>query len=232
VASASKGRGAHQLPAGRHGLSREFVVANQRERILDATLAVASAAGYEAMSVEDIVSVAGVSRRTFYDYYRNKHEAFLDCYERVAMGLLGAVGDAYDPEVPLALRGELCLRAAMEYFAADPASTDVCIVQARASGPDAMERRDNAIAALAQIIDQAALEVPKATRPPEMTSRAIIGGINEIVHSRVLRGELAELPGMVPDMLYALLLPYVGPDEAEIARKAATARTNKKAKAA
>jgi hypothetical protein len=94
-----------------------------------------------------------------------------------------------------------------------------------------MERRDNAIEALAQIIDQAALEVPKSTRPPAMTSRALIGGINELIHSRVLRGELADLPAMVPDMLYALLLPYLGTEAATKGRDDARARLKKQQRA-
>jgi AcrR family transcriptional regulator len=65
----------YQLPAGRHGLSRQFVVSNQRERILAAVADVCSAVGYVAMSVEDIVVTSGVSRRTFYDNFRGKEEA-------------------------------------------------------------------------------------------------------------------------------------------------------------
>ncbi|MGH2847839.1 MAG: hypothetical protein ACRDL0_17755 [Thermoleophilaceae bacterium] len=59
------GRGPHQLPPGRHGLSRKFVVENQRERILAAVADVISAASYAEMTVEDVIAGAGVSRRTF-----------------------------------------------------------------------------------------------------------------------------------------------------------------------
>ena len=36
-----------------------------------------------AMTVEDVLSVAGVSRRTFYQHFKNKEEAFLGAYDAV-----------------------------------------------------------------------------------------------------------------------------------------------------
>ena len=64
-------RAPHQLPPGRHGLARSFVARNQRERILAAVATVASKRGYGGMSVQDIVREAGVSRRTFYEQFKN-----------------------------------------------------------------------------------------------------------------------------------------------------------------
>src|SRR5690242_20639418 len=83
------------LPAGRHGLSREHVVANQRQRILGATLRAAAERGYAGMHVEDIIRGAGVSRRTFYEQFANKQEAFLAAFDMSAALLLAAVRDAY-----------------------------------------------------------------------------------------------------------------------------------------
>src|SRR6202020_1571348 len=80
-------RAAHQLPRGRHGLSRDHVQADQRQRILDAVADVSSLAGYQEMSIEAICVDAGVSRRTFYDLYSGKEEAFLAAYDAVAARL-------------------------------------------------------------------------------------------------------------------------------------------------
>ena len=221
---AQNGRQAHQLPAGRHGLPREYVVQNQRERILRAVTDVVSVAGFSAMSVEDIIATAGVSRRTFYDHFSSKDDAFLAQYDVISAALLQRVAAAYDPEMPLPERGDHCLTAAMEYFCEDPACAEMCIVQSVAAGPEAMERRDNAIRALSAIIDEAAKELPKRRLPPEMTSQVVVGGIYQIMYSYILRGKLSELPELVPDMLYTLLYPYLGREDAQAAQKAAAER--------
>lgn len=219
----------HQLPAGRHGLTREFVVSNQRERILNAVANVASVAGYSAMSVEDIIATAGVSRRTFYDHFKSKDDAFLAEYDIIASKLFESVTAAYDPEASLADRAQTCLEAVVDYFVSEPAYADMCIVEVLAAGPVAIERRDNSVQALSALIDQAVLELPKRGRPPALTSQAVVGGIYEVIYSRVLRGKLEELPELVPDLLYTLLLPYLGTEVAAAAQKKARRRVKKTA---
>jgi AcrR family transcriptional regulator len=76
---ASKGRdgaepaaAAPRLPAGRHGLPREFVVQNQRERIATALVDTVAERGYNATTVAHITKAASVSRRTFYEHFADK----------------------------------------------------------------------------------------------------------------------------------------------------------------
>lgn len=204
---------------------------NQRDRILRAVADVVSVAGYSEMSVEDIIATAGVSRRTFYDHFRNKDDAFLAQYDVIAGTLIERVRAADDAELPLAARGDACLSAVIEFFVEEPSYADMCIVESLAAGTEAIARRDMAIHALANLIDEAVGDIPKRLRPPAITAQALVGGIYEVMHSRILAGELAALPGLVPDMLYALLLPFMGIEEAE--QGAQTARRRyKKARAA
>lgn len=183
------------------------------------------------MSVEDIIATAGVSRRTFYDHFKSKDDAFLAEYDVISSSLLARVSEAYDEALPLPERGARCLEAVMEFFCEDPAYADMCVVEVLAAGPTAIERRDTAVRALAGIIDAAAKELPKRTLPPAITSQALVGGIYEVMYSRILRGELDVLPSLVPDMLYALLLPYVGREEAAAAQKKVRKRASSKAPA-
>lgn len=52
-------------------------------------------------------------------------------------------------------------------------------------------------------------------RPPKLTAETIVGGIYEIVYSRVLHGRTAELPQLLPDLAYSMMQPYVGHAKAE-----------------
>src|SRR5215510_10299498 len=79
-----------QLPGGRHGLLRSFVAANQRERIQ-----AAAELGYAEMSVEAITARAGVSRRTFYEHFKNKEDAFLAAYDALVRLVIRHIRRAY-----------------------------------------------------------------------------------------------------------------------------------------
>src|ERR1700683_3587976 len=107
-------RAPHQLPPGRHGLSRSYVAANQRERMLDAVADIVSFKGYVAMSVEEIVSGAGVSRRTFYDSFKDKEAAFLAAYDAVGAELLERIRDSADGSATFAEGVVACLRVFLE----------------------------------------------------------------------------------------------------------------------
>jgi AcrR family transcriptional regulator len=191
------------------------VVSNQRERILDAVLQAASQSGYAAMRIEDVIAIAGVSRRTFYDHFANKEEAFLAAYELVLEQLLSGVTSAFASGESWTSRVRRGLAAFLNLLAAEPVLAQVCVVEALAAGPRALARRSAAMEAF-----QALLQPPKgdalatATAPP-VAVEAIVGGIYEVIYSRVTTQRTQELPSLLPSLLHSALLPFVGADVAE-----------------
>jgi AcrR family transcriptional regulator len=210
------GVASRKLPTGRHGLSRSFVAQNQRDRILAAVADACSAKGYGDMSVEDIIATAGVSRRTFYEHFKNKEHAFLAAYEAVLAQLFARVNGAVDAAEELPDKVRAGLGAFLGFLANEPAFAKMCIVDVLAAGPEAVARRDGAMRAFAQLITTNARTVLGDGGPPsvDLMAETVVGGIYEVVYARVMRGELEELPGLLPDLVYAVLLPYVGPEQA------------------
>src|SRR4051794_5075686 len=72
---------ARPLPRGPHRLARADVMASQRGRMLDAIAQVVAEKGYGAVTVADVVERAGVSRKTFYEHFRDKESCFLAAYD-------------------------------------------------------------------------------------------------------------------------------------------------------
>ncbi len=191
------------------------MVSNQRERILDAVLQAASQSGYAAMRIEDVIAIAGVSRRTFYDHFANKEEAFLSAYELVLEQLLSGVTAAFASGESWTSRVRRGLAAFLNLLASEPVLAQVCVVEALAAGPRALARRTEAMEAF-----QALLQPPKgdamatSTAPP-VAVEAIVGGIYEVIYSRVTTQRTDELPSLLPSLLHTALLPFVGADVAE-----------------
>jgi AcrR family transcriptional regulator len=186
------------------------VEANQRERILDAIVDVTSLVGYAAMSVEDIIGTAGVSRRTFYDHFKSKEDAFIAALDAVGTDLVERMRSATANSQDFAGCVRSCLGTFLFFLADEPRYADLLIVEAMAAGPAAIERRNKLLKAFSEMLHAGADKVPDGRRPPALTAETIAGGIYEVVYSRVLEGQARQLPSLLPDLTYSVIQPYIG----------------------
>lgn len=193
---------------------------NQRERILAAVAQVASVHGYGGMSVQDIVREAGVSRRTFYEQFKNKDHAFLAAYDEASGRLLASVRAAFERERTMEARASAGFKAFLELLAASPAFAKMCIVEVLAAGPDAIARRARTMEEFTGFFEDSAQQLLGKNAPSPLIAETIVGGVYETVYRRIARGETAELPKLLPDLVESALLPYVGERAAAAQRRA------------
>jgi AcrR family transcriptional regulator len=223
-------RAPHQLPSGRHGLPRAFVISNQRERVLDAVMQVAVSRGYAKMRVDDVITVAGVSRRTFYEHFANKEEAFLAAYDLVAQQLISAVSAAYDSgseSWPAKIgRG---LGAFLRLLADEPGLAHICIVEVLAAGPAVLSRRAAAMQRFEAFLEPGLYDGPHSAAVPALLTEAVIGGTYDVIYSRVVGGHTEALPALLPELLYTILVPFVGSEVAAAESARAQIRTREAA---
>lgn len=206
-------RGPDQLPSGRHGLQPSFVAANQRERILSAVALATAELGYADMSVETIIARAGVSRRTFYEHFKNKEDAFLAAYDAVVHQVVRHVQRAYLQQTTALDRLRAGIRAYLQFLASEPEYARMGVVEVLAAGPRALARRTDALRLFAEIVEDNIRQLVPSCRRPELTAETIVGGIYEVVFSRILAGRTGELAGMADDLLTAVLMLDVDPQE-------------------
>ncbi len=83
-----------RFPAGVRTLPSELVRAIQRERLLAAMLSTVTETGYRALTVQDVLGPAGVSRPTFYEQFDDKEDCFLAAFDASAARLRERVGAA------------------------------------------------------------------------------------------------------------------------------------------
>ena len=195
-----------QLPSGRHGLLRSFVAANQRERILSAVAEAVAELGYAEMSVEAIVVRAGVSRRTFYEHFKNKEDAFLAAYDSFVREQARQIRRAYLQETGVRERLRAGIRAYLQCIAGEPEVARMCTVEVLAAGPRALARRSAAIRMFSEIIEDNIHELIPGCPRAALAAETIVGGIHEVVFSRILAGRTDELPGLADDLLATILM--------------------------
>jgi AcrR family transcriptional regulator len=213
-----------RLPRGRHGLPRRFIVHNQRERMLLAVAEAVAEQGYVTTTVADIIARARLSRRTFYEHFADKEECFLAAYDTVVEQLLAAVGQAYEQAEGWTQKVHDGLETFLAYLAAEPAFARMCIVEVVAAGNEARGRRDAAMRVFVEFLEPGREEAPRGLAVPALAADVVVGGIYEIIYSRLQRDAADELLGMLPELLYCALVPYIGHRAAEKAVRDARER--------
>lgn len=222
---AASNRSPQRLPRGRHGLPRRFIVHNQRERMLLAVAEAVAEQGYATTTVADIISRARLSRRTFYEHFADKQECFLAAYDTVVEQMLRGVRHAYDHGGRRWTdRVHAGLRAFINYLVAEPAFARMCIVEVVAAGPEARSRRDAAMGTFIQFLEPGREQAPRGVEVPPLAGEIVVGGIYEVIYTRLLRDAADELIDLLPELLYCALVPYVGHRAAERAVRDAKAR--------
>ena len=66
-----------------------------RERLLDGLAASITEVGYRTTTVADIVRRARTSRRTFYEHFSDKEQAFLEAQRHASQEILDRCAQAY-----------------------------------------------------------------------------------------------------------------------------------------
>jgi AcrR family transcriptional regulator len=205
--------GLPRLPPGRHGLPREFVVENQRGRIAAGMIEVVVDRGYVAASVTQVVAAAGVSRRTFYNYYSDKAEAFFDVYGQVTDFLAQAM-----TESGAAARGgwaaavKAKVEALLDCFAENPDLVRFTFEVPQAAGGDVAAAYRTFLERQLEIIGEG--RPKKVKQPPPAAEYGVIGGLAALIVEALERGGAKAVGKLGPDAVELILTPYLGRDAA------------------
>jgi AcrR family transcriptional regulator len=205
-----------RLPPGRHGLPRDFVVHNQRERLIAGLAEAVAEKGYGGTTIADITRHAAVSRRTFYEHFDGKDECFVAAFDTVTQQLAERVDEAYKAEDDWAVATRAALEAMLGFLAAEPNLARLAMVEALVAGPVVVERYDAAVQTFLPYIAAGREGRSKEVLDhlSDSTEEALVGGMVSLVSRRIVAGKAEELESLLPDLTEFTLAPYVGSDEA------------------
>jgi len=204
-----------RLPAGRHGLPREFIVQNQRERIITALVDTVAERGYNATTVAHITKAASVSRRTFYEHFADKEACFLAAYEMVAGHIRGSMKAAADSFEEWPQKVRAALATLLRFLAGEPELARLVMIEPVAAGGEIASRHRATLAGFAEVLKAGRPERAGERSLPEATEETVVGGILSLIVREISAGQAAKLEKLLPDLVELTLSPYLGADEAE-----------------
>lgn len=202
------------LPGGHHGLSRGQILESQRERLLAAIAQEVAVKGYRGTTITDVVKLASVSTRDFYEHFDGKEACFLAAFEAVRDHLEGVVRAAVVSEEEWPQQMIAALAAALEFFAAEPDLARLTLVEPVSATPAIAIRFREAVLGCVPALARGRDELEDDEALPPSTEDSLLGGCISLATRSILAGETEQLPGLLPSMVEFTLAPYLGAERA------------------
>jgi len=171
-------------------------------RLLDALGQAVVSQGLARTTVADVARIAGTSKRTFYEHFATKDEAFLALYAAHSRDLLAAISEVVtDPKAPVAdqIRGGVA--AYLGHLADNPALARAHMLESHSLGRTGLEARralmDRHAAYLRTVVDQARAEHSHLRELTEAESVGVVAGLTELTLRAVLDDDRIDSPARI-----------------------------------
>ncbi len=185
-------------------------VRTQQQKVLEAMALSCAEKSFSATTIADVVGKASISRATFYKHYANKRE----CFNAAVDGFIGELKEAaIDAQSSAESRPEAIRRAigaVLERLAAKPAYAKLAVIEAAILDPGIVnDHREVAVDGLKE-----QWEMGKGGKHARADARLAFGRAHVLAAHYVAAGKTKQLPELLPETVYVLLLPFVGHREA------------------
>jgi AcrR family transcriptional regulator len=206
--------GAPRLPRGPHNLPRELVAENQRARILSAVIEAVAEHGYADTTIASIIAVAGLSRRTFYEYFKNKEDSFAAAYEASFSYLRQEIRAVEGTKKEWGRWVRSRIERLLEILASEPELAKFFLIAPPSVGEPASGRHHEAMRELVGELTAGAPKRGGKAAEDGTREQALAGGISRLVVRRLDDGEAEKLPELAPALSELVLRPFIGDAEA------------------
>jgi AcrR family transcriptional regulator len=177
----------------------------QRARMLDAITRAVADKGYARVTVADIVGLAGVSRRTFYEQFEEKEDCLLAAATEGTAAVLAAMVEAGQAIGDDASWQEILaagIEAYVDTLASHPDFTSTFLVDIPGTSPRAIQLRrdlrDRFVELYRFVAQRATAEEPDLGEVPDAYLRALVGGTAELIHQHVLTSDPERVDELAP----------------------------------
>jgi AcrR family transcriptional regulator len=203
-----------RLPPGRHGLPRELVTRNQRDRLAAGTIAAVAKSGFNETTISQICAAAGVSRRTFYTYFSSKEECYLATSKTIVEHLRIATEASSQEEEEWPMRVKAKLRATLEFLAVNPDLARFVLIAAQRAGREVTARYRATLDRAVDYLCEGRPSGGSQQKPSDAVAASLMGGLVALIVRKVEDGEGERLPDLLPDLVELFLTPYIGRTDA------------------
>jgi AcrR family transcriptional regulator len=185
-----------------------------RARLVYAFSRASAERGYSQLTIDMVCRYAGVSPERFREQFETIEQALVAAQEvflqRLWLDLVGACEAGEDwPD-----RVRAGVTALVGSLSEASAAARVFAIEAPGVSFVAAERQFAALDRLAALLRDGRSLYPQAAQLPEVTERALIGGVVSIVCEHLLAEDPQAIPALRRQLIEILLTPYLGFEQA------------------
>jgi AcrR family transcriptional regulator len=198
-----------RFPGGRAALPPPLMDEIQRARLFEAMcVAIAEEGGFGKMAVIDILDRAGMSNKTFYEYFDNKEDCVRAAYDTYVGRVATELASAWSAAEQWAERVRAAIAALLDFGAEAPAQLRFLLIDAQTAGPALLAAQQRAAERLAEPLRDGRSENEGAATLAPGTEEMLVAGMAWRVGRALLDGDrLADLQG---ELVEFALAPYLG----------------------
>lgn len=168
-------------------------VSEHHTRLLQGMARSVATKGYADTTIADVVREAGVSRRTFYEYFDTRADCLIALYEAASRNALRVLQGVIDPARDWQTQVEQALTAYLQALSRNPVLLRTLFIDILGLGAPGLAARRRVNHAMADFM----LEIINARQPVAVLDHpmavAVVGGIHELVLEAIESGQVDAL---------------------------------------
>lgn len=180
------------------------------DRICRALFDLSVSEGYRNVTVAQLLARAGVDDAAFGRHFTDLEDCLFAVLSKHTEAFLAAVADAYISESEWLAQMRAVAYAILDFIDRDHDRARFLFVEGPFGGERAQLNRDNGLEAMYELIDRGRLELADPESFSRSTAEAIAGTVFNRIHAAILKGDLSVGRQMVPELMYTVVLPYLG----------------------
>jgi AcrR family transcriptional regulator len=186
-------------------LQRAFEDPSPRSRLIAAMAMALLEKSYASLSVADIVRIARVSKRTFYEHFSTREACYLATYEALSGTLLDRVEQTALSEPDVQQRLQAATHTYLSSLQEVPALARTFFLEIQLAGPDALAARRKVFHRFANtlrsIVKRGQEDGAEVRLLTEDMAVAIVGAINELMMVCFEEERVHELTALQPTVV-------------------------------
>jgi AcrR family transcriptional regulator len=185
----------------------------ERARLQEACIAAVVDGGYPGTSRDDVIAHSGLEPAAFDQYYEDFEACVLDTYEAAAKEMLRQVKAATAGGSWLKQMRALGVTMT-EFLREDDRRARFIVVEVVSAGDRIRVARERDLAEICELIDRGRYELDNPESIGPDTAMAVAGAIFLRIYQGMVAGQLERAELILPEMMYTLVLPYLGEEAA------------------
>ncbi|HEV2858276.1 MAG TPA: TetR/AcrR family transcriptional regulator [Solirubrobacterales bacterium] len=182
-------------------MNRDQVARHQKARLEGAMVEAVARHGFASTTIRELVTLAGVSKSTFYEHFEGKEDCFLSTFDAIMAQLTQEVGEAYEGAGDARER----LLRALDRFTAivdeRPEAVAFVTVDSLTLGAAAVARREKAWEAFEAVARRHLSPAGAGAEVSELTVRAVVAGTTGVIYRCLRAGRSEDLQGLVEPLI-------------------------------